>query len=48
MLQPMIAFPKDNPKTTEAIKRQVKKLVLIYVGCFELSIDCFSKRATFF
>ena len=48
MLQPMIIFPIDNPKTTEAIKRQVKKLVLIYVECFELSVECFGKRATFF
>ena len=31
MLQLTIAFPIDDPKTTEAIKRQAKKLVLIYV-----------------
>ena len=48
MLQPMIIFPIDDSKTTEAIKRQVKKLVLIYEECFELPIECFSKRATFF
>ena len=48
MLQLMLAFPVDDPKTTEAIKRQVKKLVLVYVECFELSVECFGKRATIF
>ena len=38
MLQLMIAFPIDDPKTTEAMEKQVKKLVLIYVECFELSV----------
>ena len=32
----MLALPVDDPKTTEAMKRQVKKLVLVYVECFEL------------
>ena len=44
----MLAFPVDDPKTTEAIKRQVKKLVLVYVECFELSVECFGKRLTIF
>ena len=44
----MLAFPVDDPKTTEAINRQVKKLVLVYVECFELSIECFGKRATIY
>ena len=48
MLQPTLAFPVDDPKTTEAVKRQVKKLVLIYVEYFELSVECFGKRATIF
>ena len=47
-LQPMIAFPIDGPKTTDAIKRQEKKLFLIYVECFELSVEYFGKIATFF
>ena len=47
-LQLMIAFPIDDPKATEAIKRQAKKLVSIYVECFELSVEFFGKRATFF
>ena len=46
MLQPMLAFPVDDPKTIEAIKKQVKKLALVYTGCFELSVECFGKRAT--
>ena len=48
MLQPMLAFPIDDPKTKEATKRQIKKLVLIYVECFELSVECFGKIAKFF
>ena len=48
MLQPMLAFPVDDPKTAEAVKRQIKKLVLIYIECFELSVECFGKRATIF
>ena len=41
MLQPMLAFPVDNLKTTEAIKRKLKKLDLVYV-------ECSGKRATVF
>ena len=48
MLQPMLAFPVDYPKTTDEIKRQVKNLDLIYVECFELSVECFGKKATIF
>ena len=46
MLQLTLALPVDDPKTTEAIKRQVKTLVLIYIECFELSVEYFGKRAT--
>ena len=48
MLQPTLAFPVDDPKTTEAIKIHAKKLVLFYVDCFELSVKCFGKIATIF
>ena len=48
MLQLMLAFPIDDSKTTEAIKRQEKKLVIVYIECFELCIECFGKRSTIF
>ena len=48
MLQLMLAFSVDDPKTTEAIKKQVKKLVLVYKECCELPVECFGKRVTFF
>ena len=41
MLQLKTNMLVDDPKTSEALKRQIKKLVFIHVGCIEFFVECY-------
>ena len=46
MLQPKTNILADQFKAVEALKRQIKSLVLEYIKCFKFFVECYGQGAS--